>query len=169
MNKAQYAKYNSEEAKWNFIFKMRRKNRINKANYTFHYFVNQDCTEILEVSYNKELIITCPLKIDEIITCYFTCDDINITNLLKLVDVIKNAFRLSCVECDAWEDNKCEHWEDYINGETLVKPDGDEITRKKIDTFYKLYEINNDHKETPKNMIEQAIQLLGILSKKLDN
>jgi hypothetical protein len=62
------------EEQWSFIFKMRRKNYFDKANYTFKYYINPERTKILEVSHAKYDIKTCPIFIDEIITRYCNSD-----------------------------------------------------------------------------------------------
>jgi hypothetical protein len=150
MGKKQQLNIDVMGEKWSFIFKMRRKNYFNKANYTFNYYVNQDRTKILEEDYTKYIIRTCPIYVDDIITCYFNSDYFNALNSWKLLDVVNNSFKYSCKQCVNWVDNKCQYWEPWINGVTLVDPDTDDgpMTIKEINSFHKIYEINNDQNKT---------------------
>lgn len=145
MGKKQELIINFEGEQWNFVFKMRRKNHLNKANYTFNYYINQEKTKILEESYTKKVVRTCPINIDEIITCYFHSDYFNTLNSWKLLDVINNSFKNSCPKCNDYKDNKCKGWELWGNGNSLVSEDepDEPIIFKERNSFFDLYEINN--------------------------
>jgi hypothetical protein len=72
----------------------------------------------------------------------------NYLDSLKLLDVINYAFRNYCKTCDPLKDNKCPHWEDWISGKPITDIDGELIKSKEFNSFYNLYEINNDQNET---------------------
>jgi|GEM_PF-1858480 hypothetical protein len=139
---------NSPENKWNYIFEIRRKNKEIDRYYTLYYYTNQYRTKILEAGNNRIIIHTCPIFIDQIISCYFHHKYYNYLDSLKLLDVINYSFNNYCTQCDHWKDNKCPHWEDWVNRKPIVDIDGEPIKIKEYNSFYKLYDINNDQSET---------------------
>jgi hypothetical protein len=147
MNEEQNPRDISEEDKWDYIFKMRPKNKEYNAYYTSHYYVNYNRTKLLEAGNNRIVIITCPITIDRIISSYLHCKEYIEFDSLQLLDVINYSFNNYCPKCDQWKDNKCPHWEDWINGKTVMDMEREPIKIKEFNSFYNLYVINNDQNE----------------------
>ncbi|MGP0047221.1 MAG: hypothetical protein ACLPVJ_20745 [Syntrophobacteraceae bacterium] len=134
----------SSDDKWDNIFKLRRKHKDYGAYYTLHYYINYNRTKVLEAGNNRIIIHTCPIAIDKIISCYLHCKEYIEFDSLQLLDVINHAFNNYCINCDQRKDNKCPHWEDWVNGKPIVDMDDEPIKIKEFNSFYNLYEINND-------------------------
>jgi hypothetical protein len=80
-------------------------------------------------------------------THYFHYKEYNEFDSLHLLDAINHAFSVFCKQCDQGKDNKCPHWEDWINGKTIVDMHDEPIKIKEFNSFYNLYVINNDQNE----------------------
>jgi hypothetical protein len=132
---------NSPENKWNYIFEIRRKNKMVDVYLTYYYYINNKRTAILEERNNWITIYTCPIFIDKLISCYFHRKYFNFLDSLKLLDAINYAFNNNCTKCHQWKENKCPLWEDWINGKPIDTDEGP-IKIKEFNSFYKLYDIN---------------------------
>jgi hypothetical protein len=122
---------------------IRRKYKQIDRYYTLHYFINYKRTNILEAGNNQITIITCPIFIDKLISHYLHCKEYNQIDSLQLLDVINHAFNVFCKQCDPWKDNKCPHWEDWVNRKPIMDMDDEPIKIKEFNSFYNLYVIHN--------------------------
>jgi hypothetical protein len=100
MNEEQDPRDISEEDKWDYIFKLRRKNKEFNAYFTLHYYINYNRTKLLEAGNNRIIIHTCPMLLDKIITYYLYCKEYNEFDSLQLLDAINYAFKIFCKQYD---------------------------------------------------------------------
>jgi len=138
MKKNSESKRMTEGGNWEFLFKM--KQREKKKSYILRFYHIYELNQIKQLGIRTEKIISCPIEVDYIICSYLVNGDSNVFIKNRLLRVINTMFTNGCNKCPyftEWHQMQDTVRNDYISKGII--PKSSFFPARILDTHYYLY------------------------------